>query len=87
MILIMVFRHLKAILTFVFLNMFVTLRICEEIYVNIFHLLYLFVTVCSSVCFVLYFTGVLVFALLSVGNRCVVLCAELLLILFFGVLN
>ena len=35
MILAMVFRHLKAILTFVFLNMFVTLCICGEMYVNV----------------------------------------------------
>jgi len=29
-----VLRHLYAILMFVFLNMFVTLRICGEVYVN-----------------------------------------------------
>jgi len=52
MILAMVFRHLKAILTFVFLNMFVSLRICREMYVNVAHLLFLFVLVYSVVCFV-----------------------------------
>ena len=55
MILAMVFRHLKAILTFVFLNMFVNLRICGEMYVNVAHLLFLFVLVCTVVCFVLCF--------------------------------
>ena len=55
MILAMVFRHLKAILTFVFLNMFVTLRICGEMYVNVAHLLFLFVLVCNVVRFVLCF--------------------------------
>jgi len=53
LILAMVFRHLKAILTFVFLNMFVSLRICGEMYVA--HLLFLFVLVCTVVCFVLCF--------------------------------
>ena len=32
-------------------------------------------------------SGVIVFALLSVGNRYAGLCAELLTILFFGILN
>ena len=36
----MVFRHLNAILKFVFLNMFVTLHICGEMYVKVVHLLH-----------------------------------------------
>jgi len=88
MILSMVFRHLKSILTFVFLNMFVTLRICGEIYVNVAHLLFFFSCLCVVWCVLSYvLSGVLIFALLSVGNRYVGLCAELLTILFFGVLN
>ena len=87
MILAMVFHHLKAILTFVFLNMFVTLRICGEMCVNV-----AISCFCSCFCVVLcvlsyVLSAVLVFALLSLGNRCVGLCAELLTILFFGFLN
>jgi len=37
----MVLWHLYDILMFVFLNMFVTLRICEEMYVNVAHFLFL----------------------------------------------
>jgi len=55
MILAMVFRHLKALLKFVFLNMFGTLHIYGEMYVNVAHLLLLFVLVCSLVCLVLCF--------------------------------
>ena len=88
MILAMVFRHLKTILTFVFLNMFVTLHICGEMYVNVAYLLFLFVLVCLCWCVLSYvLSGVVGFALLSVGNRYVGLCAELLTILFFGLLN
>jgi len=54
-ILAMVFRHLKTVLTFVFLNIFVTLRICGQMYVNVAHLLFLSVLVCTVVCFVLCF--------------------------------
>ena len=60
----MVFRHLNAILTFVFLNMFVTLHICGEMYVKVAHFLFLFMLVCSMVRFVLFLSGVLVFVLL-----------------------
>ena len=87
MILAVVFWHLKAILKFVFLNMFVTLRICGEMYVNVAHLLF-FSCLCVVWCVLSYvLSGVVVFALLSVGNLCAGLCAELLTILFFGVLN
>ena len=49
-ILAMVLRHLNAILTFVFLTMFVTLRICGEMYVNVAHLLSCSCTHCVCVC-------------------------------------
>jgi len=68
MILAMVFRYLKAILTFVFLNMFVTLRICGEMYVNVAHLLFSFVLVCSVVCFVLCFIWCLSFCIIVGGK-------------------
>jgi len=68
MILAVVFRHLKAIITFVFLNMFVTLRICGEMCVNVAHLLFLFVLVCSVVCFVLYFIWCLSFCIIVGGK-------------------
>ena len=57
MILAMVFRHLKATLMFVFLNIFVTLRICGKMYVNVAHLLFLFVLVCNVVCLSTYSLG------------------------------
>jgi hypothetical protein len=41
----MVLRHLNAILTFVFPNMFVTLRICGEMKVNVTHIYF-----CSCLC-------------------------------------
>jgi len=47
----MVLRHLYAILMFEFLNMFLTLLICGEIYVNVAH--FLFLLSCGVVCFVL----------------------------------
>jgi hypothetical protein len=47
MILAMVIRHLKALLTFAFLNMFGTLHICGETYAKIAHLLF-----CSCLCVV-----------------------------------
>ena len=50
MFLAMVFRHLKATLMFVFLNIFVTLRICGKIYEKVAHFLFLFVLVCNVVC-------------------------------------
>jgi len=37
----MVLRHLNAILMFVLLNMFVTLHICGDMYVNVAHFLFL----------------------------------------------
>ena len=54
-ILAMVLRHLKAILTFVSLNMFVTLRICGGMNVNVAQLLFLSVFMCAMVRFVLCF--------------------------------
>jgi len=49
----MVLRHLYAILMFVFLNMFVTLRICRDMYVNVAH--FLFLVSCDVVfCFMFY---------------------------------
>jgi len=46
----MVMRHLYVILMFVFLNKFVILRICGEMYVKIGHFLFLS---CGEMCFVL----------------------------------
>ena len=73
----MVLWHLYAILMFVFLNMFVTLRICGEIYVNVAHFLFL-------VWCVLFYvqSDVLVYVLLCVGNCFVGRCEGLLNILF-----
>ena len=64
----MVFRHLNAIIKFVFLNMFVTLRICGEMYVNVVHLLFLFMLVCSMVHFVLCFIWCLSFCIIVGGK-------------------
>jgi hypothetical protein len=53
----MVLWHLYAILMFVFLNMFVTLRICGEMYVNVAHFLFLLwcgVVWCGVFCFMFY---------------------------------
>ena len=47
----MVLRHLYVILMFVFLNKFVILRICGEMYVKVYH--FLFFLSCGEVCFVL----------------------------------
>ena len=84
-ILVMVLRHLKSILTFVFLNMFVTLHICREMYVNIAHF-------CSCPCvlwcvlsYVLFRAEA--FILMPVGKHYGGICVELLSILFLGVLN
>ena len=79
--------HLNAILPFVFLSVLVTLRICGEMYVNVAHLLFFFMLVCSAVRFVYILSGVLVFALLQVGKRCAGLCEKLLTILFISFLN
>ena len=46
-----VLRHLYVILMFVFLNKFVILRICGEMYVKVAH--FLFFLSCGEVCFVL----------------------------------
>ena len=60
---------------------------CGEMYVNVARLLF-FSCLCVVWCVLSYvLSDVLVFALLSVGNHYVGLCAELLTILFFGVLN
>ena len=69
MILAMVLGHMKAILTFVFFNMFVTLRTCGEMYVNIAHLLFLFVLVCTVVCFVLCFIWCRNFCIIVSGKQ------------------
>ena len=68
MILAMVFQDLKAILTFVFFNMFATLRICGEMYVNVAHLLFLFVLVCNVVRLVLCFNRCRSFCI-TVGGK------------------
>ena len=80
----MVLRHLNAILTFVFLNMFVTLRICGVMLANVTNLLFLFMIVCVVVCFVISFIRLLRFVLSWVGKRFAGPCEELLNILFFG---
>ena len=67
-ILAVVLRHLKAILTLVFLNMFVTLRICGEMYVNIAHLLFLFVFVCTMARFVFCFIWCRIFCIIVSGK-------------------
>ena len=81
----MVLRHLKSILTFVFLNMFVTLHVWREMYVNMAH-------ICSCPCvlwcvlsYVL--SGAEAFVFMPVGKHYVGLCVELLSILFVRVLN
>ena len=61
----MVLRHLYAILMFVFLNIFVTLCICGDMYVNVAHLILL----SCGVCFVVLHSDILVYVLLWVGNR------------------
>ena len=80
----MVLRHLYAILMFMFLNIFVTLRICGDMYVNVSHFLFC----CHVVWCVLFYvlSDVLVYVLLWVGNRFVGRCEGLLTILFFVVL-
>ena len=59
----MVLRHLYAILMFVFLNMFVTLRICEEMHENVAH--FLFLLSCGVFRFMFY----LVLVCFTVGGK------------------
>jgi len=59
-----VFQHLNAILTFVFLDMFVTLRICGEMYVNVTHLSFLFIFMRGVLYFVLCFIWCLGFCIM-----------------------
>ena len=69
MVLGLVFLHLKAILMFVFLNMFVTLRICGQKYVSVVHLLFFFVLVCNVVRFVLCFIWCRSFCIIFGGRK------------------
>ena len=80
----MVLRHLYAILMFVFQNMFVTLCICGDMYVNVAHVLFLLSW--GLVCFDFVLSDYLVYVLLWVGNCFVGRCEGLLTILFFVVL-
>jgi len=62
----MVLRHLYGILMFVFLNKFVILRICGEMYVKVAHLL--FFLSCGEVCFVLCSIWCLSLCIIAVGK-------------------
>ena len=69
MILGLVFLHLKAILMFVFLNMFLTLRIFGQNYVSVDNLLFFFVLVCNVERFVLCFISCRSFCMIVGGRK------------------